>query len=121
MLSWSRWRRAPSLGDPRAVGELLGELRTAGASDAVTVLADWAATEASVGNPGNVAQLLGELDAAGASAAVRTLADRAANAGMFDLFLKAHPAQAPSYGFGREPHGTPSQSWRWQEPSLLGP
>ena len=58
-----------------------------------------------------------ELRAAGASDAVTALAARAANAGKFDLFLKAYPGEASSYLFGREPDGTPSQSWKWQEPT----
>ena len=53
----------------------------------------------------------------GAEDAARTLAARAANAGMFDLFLKVRPDEASSYRFGREPDGTPSQLWRWQEPT----
>ena len=64
-----------------------------------------------------VAGLLEELREAGASDAVTALATRAANAGMFDLFLEVRPDEASSYLFGREPDGTPSQSWNWQEPT----
>jgi hypothetical protein len=67
-----------------------------------------------------VAVLLGELRAAGvgeAVAAKTALATRAATAGMFYLFLEFCPDEASSYLFGREPDGTPSQSWRWQEPT----
>ncbi len=49
--------------------------------------------------------------------AVTALAARAANAGMFDVFLEVRPDEASSYRFGREPDGTPSQSWNWQEPA----
>jgi hypothetical protein len=35
---------------------------------------------------------------------------------MFGLFVRAYPDEAASYLSGREPDGTPSQPWRWQEP-----
>ena len=95
---------------------LLWKLREAGASDAVTALADWAAGHASLDDPGGVALLLRGLGEAGASDAVTALADRAANAGRFVLFLESHPDEASSYLSGREPDGAPSQSWKWQEP-----
>ncbi len=107
-----------SLDDPGAVAELLEELRAAGASDAVTtLLARNPAARVSLDDPGAVAELLEELHAAGAGRAVTTLAIRAANAGMFDLFLEACPGGTSSCRFGREPDGTPSHSWRWQEPT----
>jgi len=61
--------------------------------------------------------LLRALREVGADDTIRTLADRAANAGMFDLFLAAHPDKASNYQFGREPDGTPSHPWKWQEPA----
>jgi hypothetical protein len=51
---------------------------------------------------------------AGASDATRTLADRAANAGIFDAYLY----RTSRYPFGREPDGSPSQSWTWHEPTM---
>jgi hypothetical protein len=56
------------------------------------------------------------LHEAGADDAATALAARAADAGMFDFFLRAHPDQAFLYASGREPDGTPSPSWKWQEP-----
>jgi hypothetical protein len=73
------------------------------------------------GGGGDFAVRLDELREAGDGDAITTLADRAVNAGRFDLFLKARPDEAPSYRFGREPNGAPSQSWRWKEPWRLGP
>ena len=105
-----------SVDDPWTIAWLLEELREAGDGNAVTALAARAASQASLDDPGDVAQLLEELHAAGAGDAVTALAARAANAGMFDLFLKAHPDEAPGYLFGREPDGTRSQCWKWQEP-----
>jgi hypothetical protein len=40
---------------------------------------------------------------------------------MFALFLEVQPDETPNYLFGREPDGTPSQPWRWEEPGPLGP
>jgi uncharacterized protein YidB (DUF937 family) len=105
-----------SLGNPYGVAELLRELRQAGAGDAVRTLLDRdPAAQASLDDPGDVAELLRELRQAGAGDAARTLADRAANAGMFDLFLEVQPEEASNYLFGREPDGTPSQPWRWED------
>ena len=110
------------LDHPQAVAALLHELREAGASDAATtLLARDPANHARLDDPQAVAALLEELREAGASDAATALASRAANAGMFDLFLKVRPDQAPSYRFGREPDGTPSQTWKWQEPGQPEP
>lgn len=72
---------------------------------------------APLNHPDAVAVLVSELQRAGARQ-VTELAGRAANAGMFDLFLEVHPDQVFSYRIGREPDGTQSQSWRWQEPAV---
>ena len=107
-----------SLDDPQAVAWLLEALDAAGASGAAAaLLARDPAGHASLDDPQAVAWLLEALREAGASGVVTALASRAANAGMFDLFLEVHPDEAPSYLFGREPDGTPSQSWEWQEPT----
>jgi hypothetical protein len=107
-----------SLDDPGAVASLLGALGEAGASDAVAaLLARDPARHVSPDDPRAVASLLRALGEAGASDAVAALATRAANAGKFRLFLEASPDDASSYRFGREPDGTPSQFWRWQEPT----
>jgi hypothetical protein len=62
--------------------------------------------QASLDSPDPVAKLLEALRAAGAGDAVT-----------FDLFLEVCPGEASSYPVGREPDGTPSQPWRWQEPT----
>ncbi len=108
-----------SLDDLRTVGVLLRALHEAGADDAVTALATRAAARVSLDDPLYVDLLLQALTEVGASRAVTVLAARAANAGMFDVFLEARPDEASDYLFGREPDGTPSQSWRWQEPGEL--
>ncbi len=106
-----------SLDDPWDVAWLLRALGEARASDAVTtLLAHDPAGHASLENPRDVAALLRALSEARASDAVTALATRAANAGMFGLFLEIHPDEASNYLSGREPDGTPSQSWKWQEP-----
>lgn len=112
-----------SLGNPFFVGpffvgaRLLEALRAAGADDAVRTRAIRAAAQASLDNPSTVIELLEALSGTGVSDAIAALAIRAANAGMFDLFLVAHPDEAPNYLFGREPDGAPSRSWSWQEPT----
>jgi hypothetical protein len=90
-------------------------LREAGASDAVHTLLDRdPAAHASLDDPQAVTELLAALRETGASDVATA---RATNAGMFDLFLKVHPDEAPNYLFGREPDGAPSESWKWQEPT----
>ena len=114
-----------SLDNPGGVAQLLQALQAldpAGADDAARTLLDRdPAAQASLDDPGGVGALLQALAEAGAAAAARTLADRAANAGMFDLFLELRPDKAPNYLLGREPDGTPSQPWKWEEPGQLGP
>jgi hypothetical protein len=105
------------LDDPEGVILLLRELREAGA-DAAATLAIRAATHTRLAYSGYVVRLLEELRAAGAGDAAATLAVRAANAGMFQVFLDAGLGEAPSCRFGREPDGTPSQPWSWQEPII---
>ena len=79
-----------NLRDPLAVARLLGELRGAGADDAVrTLLARDPAGHADLDDPAGVYWLLRALRAAGASDAVHTLATRAADCADLD-----HPAVA---------------------------
>jgi hypothetical protein len=107
-----------SLDNPQAVASLLKALRETKARDEITaLLARDPASHASLDVRQAVASLLRELRVAGATDAFYTLADRAANAGMFDLFLKVRTDEAFSYRFGREPDGTPSQPWSWQQPT----
>ena len=101
--------------NPRAVALLLWNLRAVG-DTAQALLARGPARHARLYNPEDVAYLLRALRRVGADDTARTLAARAANAGMFDLFLKVRPDEASNYRFGREPDGTPSEPWNWQEP-----
>ncbi|MGH3205940.1 MAG: hypothetical protein ACRDP5_28400 [Streptosporangiaceae bacterium] len=95
----ARAAKHASLDNPQGVARPPRELREAGASDAVTAqLGHDPAAHASLDDPRGVARLPQELREAGASDAVR-------------------PDEASTYLFGREPDGTPSQSWNWQEPA----
>ena len=106
-----------SLDSPFSVARLLEALRLAGARSAVTaLLARDPVAHVNLRDPRGVAELLEALRFAWAGGAVTALAGRAADAGMFDLFLKACPGEASGYKFGREPDGTPSRSWQWQAP-----
>jgi hypothetical protein len=122
----SRAAHGASLHDPQGLAQLLEELRRTRAGGAVqTLLARDPSRQVSMGasqpfRPGDqraVARLLAALREAGDAEAVGTLAIRAADAGMFGLFLEAHPDEAPAYRFGREPDGTPSPAWIWSAPA----
>jgi hypothetical protein len=106
-----------SLDSPTEVAVLLAVLHEVGASDAAgALLARDPAAHVSIDDPEGVGFLVDTLYEAGASDAARALAARAVNAGIFTVFLETHPDDAPSYRFGREPDGAPSQSWKWQGP-----
>jgi hypothetical protein len=122
----SRAAHGAGLHDPQGVAQLLEELHRTRAGDAVqTLLARdpgrQVRMEASQpfrpGDQRATARLLAAFREAGDAEAVRILAVRAAGAGMFGLFLEAHPDEAPAYRFGREPDGTPSPPWSWSEPA----
>ncbi len=114
------------LDDPQGVARLLEELCAPGATEAAdTLLARDPSGQVTVGydqpfrlsRQRDVTRLLGALRKAGADEAVRVLASRAADAGMFGVFLEAHPDEAASYRFGREPDRAPSRAWAWHEPA----
>ena len=109
------------LDDPWGIAVLMDELCEAGADDRARTLAARAAAHVSLSSRMAAADLLGMMQRVDAEDALHELAARAANAGMFELFLKTYPDEVRSYLFGREPDGTPSQSWRWEEPGQLGP
>jgi hypothetical protein len=118
----SRAAGGAGLEGAQGVARLLEELRAAGAIEAVRVLlarapGSRAALDASPGYQRAVARLLAALYEAGATEAVEELAARAADAGMFSLFLDAHPDQAAAYRFGREADGSPAEPWSWSEPA----
>ncbi len=103
-----------SLDDPGDVANLLGELSRMGANDAVTaLLARDPAASACLDYPRGVASLLWQLGETGARDAVTVLAARAESVGISREFL-GRPFQA--HWPGREPRGTPSGCWNWQEP-----
>jgi hypothetical protein len=106
-----------SVDNPADVAVLLQVLCEARAGDAVTTLALRAAAHTRLDFSLEVPNLLQALRNAEVSDAVAVLADRAANAGLFDVFLVAHVAETPGFVFGREPDGSPSHPWQWQEPA----
>ena len=93
----------------QTVARTLEELGKPGKNEEADILA-------SLDNPTVVARLLVDLRKAGHGNAVTILARRAANAGMFSLVLEICPGEAHSYPYGRDPDGTPSQSWTWRKP-----
>jgi hypothetical protein len=107
-----------SVDDPQGSAELLKQLRKAAAHDAISTLQarDPPCALASTGLR-LLQRCWKELRKAGAGDAVITLTGRAADAGMFDLFLEVRREEASRYPFGREPDGSPSQTWNWPEPT----
>jgi hypothetical protein len=108
----SRAAAHASLDSALGIDSLLDSLRRAGPNYAAA-LASRAAANASLDNPEDVTSLLGELRGAKASDAVAVLTARAGSAGISSTFLDR---RAKTSWPGREPNGTPSQLWDWQEP-----
>lgn len=102
----------------RDVPLLLQVMSGAGADDVITILATRAARMADPDDPADIAALLIQLRNAGADDAARVLARRAANWGVFSFCLEFQPDEAARYKFGREPDGTPSPPWQWQQPEV---
>jgi len=81
----------------------------------MAALAAEAAAQVDLDDEDGTERLLEELLRAQAVGAARILTERAADVGMFDMFLRANPAQAPDYKFGRTSDGAQAQPWIWQE------
>jgi hypothetical protein len=103
-----------SLDDPYAVAKLLDSLRSAGAHGQAAVLATRAAAGAPLVNPHGVAGLLESLQEAHMPEQVAVLAARLPAAGYFDKFLTVGD-NLQRFHFGREPDGSPSLSWAWDD------
>jgi hypothetical protein len=104
------------LHDSASVARLLLALARAGAGDAVAVLAARAGARAELDHPAGrsaVAYLEDALRAVGASDAADVLAARAA--ALHSRRDKDDEAARSPYG--REPGGSPSPPWTWQEPA----
>ncbi|MFI6691850.1 hypothetical protein ACIBLA_08805 [Streptomyces sp. NPDC050433] len=96
------------------VALLLDVLRKAGADDQLTDLATRAVNDAFLNGSHAVAELLTALRKADAHAQIATLAERLPGAGHFDQFIEIGGAQG-RFRFGREPDGTDSTSWNWDD------
>ena len=66
-------------------------------------------------NEASVKALLRALGRAEAATAANDLAECAANAGLFQTFIGVTPVNDQLYRFGREPDGTPSPRWGWDD------
>ena len=112
-----------ALEDPEGIAQLLKNLRGSGADQEVsTLLARHPAAHvaldpavASAERAVGVSLLLRELREVGADEAARTLVARAADSGLWRLSLMEDPTKARRYTFGREPDGTVSPPWDWQD------
>jgi hypothetical protein len=102
-----------NLTDPRGAAVLLKMLAKLGIHGITADVAGRAAEQAVLDNAHYVARLLDAIDGSGASQAVAALADRAANTGFYaplvDRGLTDH------FAFGREPDGTASRPWTWDD------
>jgi hypothetical protein len=102
------------ISDLTAVCRLIDTLHKIGAADQVAVLASRTAVHAELSDPGAVADLLESLTQAGARQQVTKLAERLADRGEDGLYLHLE-AQEGRYRFGREPDGSPSEQWGWDD------
>ena len=94
---------------------LLDGLREAGAQDQVTaLLARDPAAHTALDHPAAVALLLDRLRKVGAQNQVTLLVDRLPGEGLFELFCAQGNHQA-LYRFGRNPNGSPAESWGWED------
>ena len=103
------------LGNPGSVNQLLRALIEAGATHSVGGLAARGLSNPDFSDPTAVAGALLALYNGGAIDAADTLARRAADRGLFDTAIHANPDWATTYKFGREPSGTPTARWEWDE------
>lgn len=106
--------RHVNLNDLHGVARLLDAFRTAGAVDQASVLADRAAEHAIPDSSWGAGELLEALRKLGATDQAGTLSNRLPAAGRFDAFLKQGDNREV-YLFGREPDGTPSAPWDWDD------
>jgi hypothetical protein len=115
------------LDNPLATVDLVESLSFADATGAIAILATRAAAHTPLDIPYAVRWLLHVLARADATDAVADLTARADGAGIPRSYLAAQasfledPTEWASHApepewYGREPEGTPSQPWTWQEP-----
>jgi len=102
-----------NLTDPDGAAKLLKMLAKLGIPGATTDVARRAAEQAVLDNTYYVTQLLDAIDGSGASQALPVLADRAANTGFYAQLVKR--GLADDFAFGREPDGTASRPWTWDD------
>ena len=102
-----------NLTDPDGAAELLKILAKLGIPGITADVARRAAEQAVLDNTYYVTRLLDAIDGSGASQALPALADRAANTGFHAPLVKC--GLADDFAFGREPDGTASRPWTWDD------
>ncbi|HWO68075.1 MAG TPA: hypothetical protein VNO31_49375, partial [Umezawaea sp.] len=105
---------AVALDHPDAVARLLDRLHRLGAHEQVVALAHRAATLATLDNSYFVGRLLDRLLEVGATEQVAELAKRLPAAGMAGHFMRIGDHEV-TFRFGREPEGTATESWDWDD------
>ncbi|MFI2473084.1 hypothetical protein [Nocardia xishanensis] len=100
--------------DPLGVLYLLEELREGGWTEQAQILAGRAVAAVSITYPTEISELLEELRRSGLVDRAQELTARLPATGDFDLFL-GNIANREDYWYGREPDGTGSPDWTWDD------
>jgi hypothetical protein len=103
-----------SLSDPLAVAELLRALADAGAAGQQAAMADRVIAESALGSAPLAVLVLIALKDISADGLAADLVDRLPAGGQFRTFLEQDD-NAMRYRFGREPDGTPTAPWGWED------
>jgi hypothetical protein len=104
-----------SVDDLRDTVAFIGELRCIGADEAASTLAARAAASPVLHDARGVTAFLKALRNAGEVEPLSILIDRAANVGLWMETLQFDSDKAQQFKFGREPDGTASPQWGWQD------
>ena len=104
-----------ALGDASEIAWLLKALCAVADPQAAATLAARAASDAAFNNPYEYPGLLEALRIAGGGPAAAMLSNRAANSGLWPFVIEANANMARQYKWGREPDGTASIPWSWQD------
>ncbi|GAB2559479.1 ATP-binding protein [Nocardia heshunensis] len=102
------------LDDLLGITWLLEVLREGGLVDQARILVERTVSAVVLNGPTDVADLLQQLQAGGWIDQAQKLINRLPAAGFFDLFLE-NIANPKDYRFGREPDGTGSAEWTWDD------
>jgi hypothetical protein len=108
--------RSDGVDQPSALARQIRSLRENEAHKQIEeLLAPGLAERVDLADRIGLAELLRELKSAKAAELAADVAVHAANAGLFDVFVEFLPAGRRRFRFGREPDGSPSAPWGWDD------